>query len=124
MGYVPAAVEEGGGNVEPPPKAKKSAKAKSTEHSTSQEEEDGEVAEPASSKDKNKPKGKAADEQELEIPAELLAKAQCANLTVNLKKLLARDDIKKARIAPGSVLRALEESKGLVIKARKLLLEA
>lgn len=59
---------------------------------------------------------------QVDIPKEVSDKAEKAGLNQVLKKLLARDDIKSGAITPNDALAALEQSGGLMHRAREALL--
>eukprot|EP00928_Gymnodinium_smaydae_P052753 TRINITY_DN36922_c0_g1_i1.p1 TRINITY_DN36922_c0_g1~~TRINITY_DN36922_c0_g1_i1.p1 ORF type:complete len:317 (-),score=112.99 TRINITY_DN36922_c0_g1_i1:227-1177(-) len=78
----------------------------------------------SSAKGKAKAKAKAPVEEEVDIPKTVLAKAEKANMTEVLTKLMCRADIKNAGIAAGQALEALEGANGLLHPARRALLGA
>lgn len=73
---------------------------------------------------KGQAKAKDGDSTAPVIPATVQAQAEKAGVVEALTKLLARDDIKKAGIAAGKALSALQENRGLVHPTKRALLGA
>merc|ERR1712232_1306800 len=69
-------------------------------------------------------KKSTAAHSEPEIPPAILAKAEKAGMVDVLGKLLSRDDVKAKGITPKDALTALEDTSGLLHKARLALLGA
>merc|ERR1712107_400575 len=78
----------------------------------------------AKAKPKGKAKAKAKDEQTVDIPKDVLAKAEKADMVSNLTKLLAQDDIKNAGISASKAFDVLSGQNGLLHPARRVLLGA
>lgn len=130
--YVPPPQPEVEEAVEPPAKKAKTDKAAEKAEKASQKADtkaakadakDVKATAKATGKPKAKAKGKV-EEEVVDIPKTVLAKAEKADMVENLTKLLRRDDIKNAGISASKALDVLSENNGLLHPARRALLGA
>merc|ERR1712070_942794 len=103
--------DEEGGEDEEAEKANQKAEAKAAKAE-------------AKAKPKGKAKSKAKDEPSVNIPKDVLAKAEKADMVGSLTKLLTSDDIKSAGISASKAFDVLSEKNGLFHPARRALLGA
>jgi len=117
---LPQVVEEKDPDTNEPPakKAKVSNEEKKATAGSKKDEKETAVAA------KTGKRGKIAEVDVSEIPEAVLAKAEKSGMTVVLKKLICRDDIKDAKVSAAKALTALEAGGGLLHAARRALLGA
>lgn len=110
--------------AESPAKKAKTDKAAEKAEKANQKAEAKAAKAEAKAKPKGKAKAKAKDEPSVNIPKDVLAKAEKADMVGNLKKLLTSDDIKSAGISASKAFDVLSEKKGLFHNAKRALLGA
>lgn len=126
--YVPPAKEadeddkeeQGDEEADKKPKSESLAKKKASANNAAQKK----VIVRKSVGSRGRGASKAAPEPELDIPKTVSEKAEQSGMHKVLMKLLGRDDIKSSGVSPKDALAALEQSDGLLHKAREALLAA
>lgn len=110
--------------AESPAKKAKTDKAAEKAEKANQKAEAKAAKAEAKAKPKGKAKAKAKDEPSVNIPKDVLAKAEKADMVGSLTKLLTSDDIKSAGISASKAFDVLSEKNGLFHPARRALLGA
>eukprot|EP00929_Paragymnodinium_shiwhaense_P011538 TRINITY_DN11738_c0_g1_i1.p2 TRINITY_DN11738_c0_g1~~TRINITY_DN11738_c0_g1_i1.p2 ORF type:complete len:257 (-),score=109.69 TRINITY_DN11738_c0_g1_i1:320-1018(-) len=103
---------------------KAAAETKKAEKETAKEDKAKGSDAKAKAKARGKAKAKAAEPEPVDIPGDVMQKAEKAEMADVLTKLMRRDDIKGAGIQAGKALDALQKNDGLLHPARRALLGA